>query len=132
MPKRADICATLPSSSAPCSIRRSARPTTAAVPTHAGEPGAASSVTLPDDQYSRATVYYLAQPDGGDFSVSAAHDESEDEKIIDVQTSGDEKKPAFAEFAREHQTLSFMEYAEYPDVTGVEVVKAVKVKTALF
>jgi hypothetical protein len=38
---------------------------------------------------------------------------------------------AFAKFAREHQAPSFMEYAEYPDLTGVEIVKAVKVKAAL-
>lgn len=42
-----------------------------------------------------------------------------------------ENPAAFAKFAREHQAASFMEYAEYPDVTGVEVVKALKVKQAL-
>ena len=42
-----------------------------------------------------------------------------------------ENPAAFAKFAREHQANSFMEYAEYPDVTGVEVVKAVRVKNAL-
>jgi len=41
------------------------------------------------------------------------------------------KSAAFAKFAREHQANSFMEYAEYPDVTGAEVVKAVRVKNAL-
>ncbi|MBV8356857.1 MAG: hypothetical protein JO189_02840 [Deltaproteobacteria bacterium] len=42
-----------------------------------------------------------------------------------------ENPAAFAKFAREHQAPSFMEYAEYPDATGVEVVKALKVKAAL-
>jgi hypothetical protein len=42
-----------------------------------------------------------------------------------------ENPAAFAKFAREHQAPSFMEYAEYPDVTGVEIVKALKVKAAL-
>jgi hypothetical protein len=42
-----------------------------------------------------------------------------------------ENPAAFAKFAREHQAQSFMEYSEYPDVTGVEVVKALKVKEAL-
>lgn len=64
-----------------------------------GESGASSSVTLPDDKYSRATVYYLAEPEGGGFSVSAAPDEGDEAKIEDVQTAGDQKKPAFAEFA---------------------------------
>jgi hypothetical protein len=42
-----------------------------------------------------------------------------------------ESPAAFAKFAREHQAPSFMEYAEYPDATGVEVVKALKIKHAL-
>jgi hypothetical protein len=42
-----------------------------------------------------------------------------------------ENPDAFAKFAREHQAPSFMEYAEYPDATGVEIVKALKVKAAL-
>ena len=42
-----------------------------------------------------------------------------------------ENPAAFAKFAREHQAASFMEYAEYPDVTCVEIVKAVKVRNAL-
>jgi len=42
-----------------------------------------------------------------------------------------ESPAAFAKFAREHQAPSFMEYAEYPSVTGVEVIKALKVKQAL-
>jgi hypothetical protein len=42
-----------------------------------------------------------------------------------------ENPAAFAKFAREHQVPSFMEYAEYPDVTGVEIIKALKVKAAL-
>jgi hypothetical protein len=42
-----------------------------------------------------------------------------------------ENPAAFAKFAREHQAPSFMEYGEYPGVTGVEVIKALKVKAAL-
>jgi hypothetical protein len=42
-----------------------------------------------------------------------------------------ENPAAFATYCREHQASAFMEYAEYPDVTGVEVVKALKVKQAL-
>src|SRR5689334_12694182 len=41
-----------------------------------------------------------------------------------------ENPAAFAKFAREHQAPSFMEYAEYPNVTGVEVVKAAKLRRA--
>lgn len=36
----------------------------------------------------------------------------------------------FAKFAREHAAEPFMEYAEYPDATAVEVVKALKVECA--
>ena len=42
-----------------------------------------------------------------------------------------ENPAAFAKFAREHQAASFMEHAEYPDVTTTEIVKAVKVRNAL-
>lgn len=42
-----------------------------------------------------------------------------------------ENPAAFARFAREHQAASFMEYAEYPGATGVEVIKALKVRQAL-
>lgn len=66
-----------------------------------GETGSISSVTLPDEKYSRVTVYYLEQPDGGSFTISGASDEGrgegEDEKIEEVQTTGEEKHPAFAE-----------------------------------
>jgi len=59
-----------------------------------GETGASSRVTLPDDRHTGAIVYYLAQPDGGTFQVKS------DAKILaDVNTAGDEKKSAFAEFA---------------------------------
>jgi len=59
-----------------------------------GEPGAVSRVGLPDSLYTRATVYYLAQPGGGSFSVDAGT-----AKIVDVNTDAEEKKPGFAEFA---------------------------------
>ena len=42
-----------------------------------------------------------------------------------------ENPAAFARFAREHQCPSFMEYAEYPDVTAEEVKSALRVKAAL-
>jgi len=57
-----------------------------------GEPGATSWVTLPDDRYSRAIVYYLAQPGGGSFTVNA-----EGTRLAEIQTAADEKQPAFAE-----------------------------------
>ena len=37
---------------------------------------------------------------------------------------------AFAKYAREHQVDSFMEYVEYPDVTAVDVIKALAMKKA--
>ena len=37
---------------------------------------------------------------------------------------------AFAKYARDHQVESFMEYAEYPDFTAVEVIKALAMKKA--
>ncbi len=42
-----------------------------------------------------------------------------------------ENPAAFAKFAREHQCSSFLEYAEYPDVTVTEVVKALEIKQSL-
>jgi hypothetical protein len=38
---------------------------------------------------------------------------------------------AFVKFCREHQVPSFMEYAEYPDVSAAQVVDALEVKQAL-
>lgn len=38
--------------------------------------------------------------------------------------------PAFAEFVREHQCPSFLEYGEYPYVTADEIKKALKLKAA--
>jgi hypothetical protein len=40
--------------------------------------------------------------------------------------------PAFVKFVREHQHPSFLEYGEYPYVSGVEVKKALRLKAALF
>ncbi len=57
-----------------------------------GEPGANSRVILPDNQYSRVIVYYLAQPGGGNFTVR-----NNEAKIEEVHTAADETKPAFAE-----------------------------------
>lgn len=58
-----------------------------------GEPGAISFVTLPDNRYSRAVVYYLAQPGGGSFVVRTG-----ETKIVEIHTAAEEKKAAFAEF----------------------------------
>jgi hypothetical protein len=41
-----------------------------------------------------------------------------------------ENPAAFAEYCRKHQAGSFLEYAEYPGVSGVEVVKALKLKSS--
>jgi hypothetical protein len=38
--------------------------------------------------------------------------------------------PAFIKFVREHQCPSFLEYAEYPYVSAVEIKKALKLKQA--
>ncbi len=35
---------------------------------------------------------------------------------------------AFAKFVRDHQLDSFFEYARYPEVTGEEILKALKIK----
>jgi GDSL-like Lipase/Acylhydrolase family len=59
-----------------------------------GQPGATSRVRLPDDQHTRATVYYLAQPDGGTFRVRSG-----ERTLAEIDTAGDEKRPGFAEFA---------------------------------
>jgi len=62
-----------------------------------GEPGAFSRVGLPDAHYSSAVVYYLSQPGGGTFTVNAG--DSGEEKIVEVNTDAEVKKPGFAEFA---------------------------------
>jgi len=53
------------------------------------------------------------------------------EQLEGFPTDWRENPGSFAKYAREHQAPAFMEYAEYPEVTGVEVVKALKVKQAL-
>jgi hypothetical protein len=53
------------------------------------------------------------------------------EYLEDFPEDWRENPAAFAKFARDHQAPSFAEYAQYPDVTGVEVVKALKVKQGL-
>jgi lysophospholipase L1-like esterase len=58
-----------------------------------GGPGATSRVTLLED-HSSGAVYYLAQPDGGDFSVRAGEQE-----LVSVHTAASEKRMAFASFA---------------------------------
>jgi lysophospholipase L1-like esterase len=59
-----------------------------------GETGAYSRITLAGSPHARVTVYYVAQPDGGSFSLSAG-----DNVFANVDTQSDEKKPGFAEFA---------------------------------
>jgi GDSL-like Lipase/Acylhydrolase family len=59
-----------------------------------GETGAYSRVGLPDSAYSKATVAYLTERDGGTFAVYAG-----EAKIQDVNTASSMKQPAFAEFA---------------------------------
>src|SRR3954470_12590871 len=39
--------------------------------------------------------------------------------------------PAFIKFIRDHQYPSFLEYGEYPDVSGVEVKKALRFRQAV-
>jgi lysophospholipase L1-like esterase len=59
-----------------------------------GEAGASSRVSLPDSRHTSAIVYYLAEPGGGTFQVR-----TEDKVLAEVNTSADEKKPAYSEFA---------------------------------
>ncbi len=59
-----------------------------------GQTGATSTVDLPDDLYTHAVVYYLAQPDGGSFKV-----QTKGRIVAEVDTNGPEKKPGFAEFS---------------------------------
>src|SRR5580698_6921797 len=58
-----------------------------------GGPGATSLVTLSDDRHTSAVVYYLAQPEGGDFSVRAGEKE-----LISIHTAAEQKQLAFADF----------------------------------
>ena len=53
------------------------------------------------------------------------------EQLQDFPMDWRENPAAFAKFCRDHQAPSFMEYAEYPDVTATEVIKALKVKSSL-
>lgn len=53
------------------------------------------------------------------------------EQLEGFPTDWRENPAAFAAFCRDHQAASFMEYAEYPDVTALEVVKALRVKASL-
>lgn len=53
------------------------------------------------------------------------------EELEGFPTDWRENPGAFAAFCRQHQAPSFMEYAEYPDVSSLEIVKALKVKENL-
>jgi len=55
-----------------------------------GEPGAVSTVTLPDTSYSGVTIHYLEQPGGGAFALS-----SNDTDFATISTAGAAKTPAF-------------------------------------
>jgi len=66
-----------------------------------GETGAVSIVRLPDELHTRATVYYVAQPEGGAFSVSAG-----ETVISETNTAAGAKYPAFAEFPLPARTRS--------------------------
>jgi lysophospholipase L1-like esterase len=59
-----------------------------------GDAGATSQVTLAEDGHTSAIVYYLRQPGGGTFEVRAG-----EKQLFEANTSGDEKKPEFGEFA---------------------------------
>ncbi len=59
-----------------------------------GGPGAYSRVGLPDDKHTKATVYYLAQPNGGTFRVSTG-----EQMLTEINTDADEKHLGFAEVA---------------------------------
>ena len=59
-----------------------------------GGSGATSNVKFSDDRHTGATVYYLAQPDGGDFVVDTG-----DQELASVHTADAEKHMAFASFA---------------------------------
>lgn len=58
-----------------------------------GAPGATSTVTLLDDQHTRVQIFYLAQPGGGAFRISAGS-----QTIGEVNTDGPDKKAGFATF----------------------------------
>ncbi len=57
-----------------------------------GEPGAFSRVQLPDDKHTMATVYYVAQPNGGVFRLRAG-----EQMLAEINTDADVKHPGFAE-----------------------------------
>lgn len=57
-----------------------------------GETGASSTVTLPGG-HTRMELQYLEQPGGGTLQLTAG-----EEEIGTVETSGDAKRPRFAEF----------------------------------
>ena len=53
------------------------------------------------------------------------------EQLEGFPTDWRDNPAAFAAFCRDHQAPSFMEYAEYPAVTALEVVKSLRVKGSL-
>ncbi len=59
-----------------------------------GAPGAVANWKLKDSTHTDLEVAYLAQPGGGEFTISA-----EDEPLGTISTSAEERIPAFAHFA---------------------------------
>jgi lysophospholipase L1-like esterase len=57
-----------------------------------GGPGAYSRVRLRDDEHTKATVSYWAQPNGGTFQVHAAG-----QMLAEINTDSDVERPGFAE-----------------------------------
>jgi lysophospholipase L1-like esterase len=58
-----------------------------------GSPGAVAKWTLKDGRHRTVDLSYLAQPDGGSFSV-----EADGEELGSVETAAAEREPAFASF----------------------------------
>lgn len=52
------------------------------------------------------------------------------ENLVDFPEDWKTNVPAFVKFVRDHQRPSFLEYAEYPYATAIEVKKALRLKQA--
>ena len=53
------------------------------------------------------------------------------ENLVDFPEDWKTNPPAFIKFVREHQVPSFLEYGEYPYVSGDEIKKALRLKASL-
>ena len=58
-----------------------------------GSPGASSTIDLPDDQHTRAEIYFEQQPGGGMFTVTAGNT-----LLGEVDTTAPDKAPGFRVF----------------------------------